>query len=418
MATAAKAKMSPTKPLDILYAGMLPPHHGGAALSAWQLVSQIARCGHSIRAISPLRAGASDHLPGRKGEQLQLTVERFTVPFDFIGPNNPPPPGYWELEQREVQSRLASQITARRPDLLLLGRESFALHAIPVAVAHKLPVVVRIGGGQTAAVSKGAFTEAFRRDFRATLASADLLCPQAGHMAGILRGLGMERIRTISNLVDLELFRPQPPNPELRSRLRIPENHLVALHLSNFKSIKRVLDIVASAPLVLERNPEITYVICGDGPERQTAKDLCRRNGTSGSFRFVDWLEYEEVPAYLNLADIVIMPSEMEHQARIYLESQACERLLLASDVDGAREVVTHGETGLLFRMGDVEDLADKTLLAASDPAFRTAAGRRAGVRVRRHDLKHVAKDYISAMMDVLDSRTREPAPLFCADHL
>jgi glycosyltransferase involved in cell wall biosynthesis len=56
------------------------------------------------------------------------------------------------------------------------------------------------------------------------------------------------------------------------------------------------------------------------------------------------------MPDYINLADIVVMPSAAETQALVYLETQACARLLLASDIPGAREVIVDGETGLLFR--------------------------------------------------------------------
>jgi glycosyltransferase involved in cell wall biosynthesis len=77
----------------------------------------------------------------------------------------------------------------------------------------------------------------------------------------------------------------------------------------------------------------------------------------------VGWVEYEQVPKYVNLAEIVVMPSDDENQARVYLEAQACGRVLLASDIGGAREVITDGVAVALYRKGDIEDPTHKTLL-------------------------------------------------------
>ncbi len=392
-------------PLDILYVGPLPPHHGGSAVSAGLILSQIADEGHSIRAIAPLREGACEPQRIFEKSQHRIGIERFTTAIDYTAPNLPPPPGYWEAERKQVRSRLQAQIERKRPDIVLIGRETYAAHSVPVAKANGLPMLLRISGAQAWGVYRGEFPESFRDEFCAALKAVSLICPQAQHMACILRALGVDHVRVIRNAVDLERFQPEPENAALRTKLRIPAGHVVAVHMSNMKAIKRLPDIARSAPKVLRKNNNITYVIIGDGPDRSQAEEICRREGVLGHFRFVDWLDYEEIPALLNLAGVVIMPSEMEHQARLYLESQACERLLIASDVAGAREVVTDGETGLLYRMGDIDDLAEKTLLAAADPELRARLGRAAGVSVRRHDLKRVAADYVAAMREIIAPR-------------
>lgn len=86
----------------------------------------------------------------------------------------------------------------------------------------------------------------------------------------------------------------------------------------------------------------------------------------------------------------------------VYLETQACGHLLLASDVPGAREVIVDGETGLLFRKGDVDDLAAKTLLGAGDPQLRAEIGRRALKRVRRHSLDQVVLEYAALLSGII----------------
>jgi glycosyltransferase involved in cell wall biosynthesis len=107
----------------------------------------------------------------------------------------------------------------------------------------------------------------------------------------------------------------------------------------------------------------------------------CERRGLGDRFRFTGWVDHDEVPALVRLADLVVMTSESEGQAHVYLEAQACGRTLVASDIAGAREVVVHGQSGLLFPMGHVDSLVETTLAAARDPDLRARIGREARAR-------------------------------------
>lgn len=131
-------------------------------------------------------------------------------------------------------------------------------------------------------------------------------------------------------------------------------------------------------------------------------KEACRREGIHENFRFVGWVEYDRIPDFINLADLVVMPSEAESQARVYLETQACARLLLASDIPAAREVVVDGATGLLFRKGDIDDLTAKTLLAAGDAGLRADIGRKGRDRVQAHSLDDALVAFVTVFEDLV----------------
>jgi len=160
----------------------------------------------------------------------------------------------------------------------------------------------------------------------------------------------------------------------------------------------------------LQRNPKLVYVIVGDGPPRKAMEDACREKRLMERFRFTGWVDYARMPAYINLADVMLMPSEAEGLARIYLETQACGRVLVASDIPAAREVVTDGETGLLFRVGDADDLAKKTLSAAGDLELRVRIGRNALERVKAHALPAALASYVEVFNRA--SRGQEPTAL------
>src|SRR5262249_14719032 len=155
----------------------------------------------------------------------------------------------------------------------------------------------------------------------------------------------------------LRAFSPRSRNQALARQLAIAESDFVLLHAGQIKPIKRPLDIVHAADRALRRNPSLLYVFVGEGVSRVDVERLTGRYGIARRFRFVSFVDNALMPNYMSLADAVVMPSEREGCSRVYLEAQACGKTLIASDIAGAREVVIHGETGLLARKGDVEDL-------------------------------------------------------------
>src|SRR5581483_4211837 len=208
--------------------------------------------------------------------------------------------------------------------------------------------------------------------------------------------------------VDPAHFAPRPRDAALARALGIRDDDLVVAHLSNLKPWKRPLDLVASAALTLPSNPRLLYLVVGDGPLRAAMEDACRRAALTERFRFVGWVDHEHVPAYLSLADLVVMPSHAEARALVYLETQACGRLLLASDVPAAREVIVDGKTGLLFEQGSLADLAAQTLRAAADPDLRARVGAAARRSISPRALDTLLDAYEETLRDL--ARRRAPA--------
>jgi glycosyltransferase involved in cell wall biosynthesis len=149
---------------------------------------------------------------------------------------------------------------------------------------------------------------------------------------------------------------------------------------------------------VLARRPDAVYVIVGEGSLREPVVGAVRALGIEASFRFVGWQGYEQIPRFINLADSVVLPSFGEGLARVYLETQACGRVLIASDTQPAREVVEDGSTGLLFPVGDVGALAERSLLAVQDARLRARIGSAARARVQRHEIGAAVGRYLDAL--------------------
>jgi glycosyltransferase involved in cell wall biosynthesis len=306
------------------------------------------------------------------------------------------------MEGRSIRAAFPGLVAAERPDVVLLGRETFAWHVPELARANGLPCVLRISGGATQGILRGTYPATVADQLVARYRQVDLIVAQARHMAQSLRTLGLRRVAIIPNAIDLREFTPRPRDPARLRELAIPDDAIVAVHASNLKPLKRGLDIVHSAERALSVDPRLVYVIVGDGPCRAAMEAACRDRRIADRFRFVGWVDYARVPDYVSLADMVLLPSDEEHQARVSLEAQACGRLLLASDIPGAREVIEDGRTGLLFRRGDVEDFAVKTLRAAADPGLRAAIGRAAAERVVSHAIETALDAHVAALRGVI----------------
>jgi glycosyltransferase involved in cell wall biosynthesis len=217
--------------------------------------------------------------------------------------------------------------------------------------------------------------DALARHQRRRLQQVDLVIAIAYHIAGTLAPLSLRRRTVIPNPVDLERFSPGPKPPDLLHALAIDRRAIVVGHFANLAPLKRPMDVVESAARALALDPSLVHLVVGDGPYRAAMEARCRELGIRPRVRFVGWVDHARVPAYVRLADVVVMASESEGLPLSALEAQATGRLLVASDIPAIRELVVDGETGLIARRGDVEDLAAKTLRAAGDPTLRAAIG-------------------------------------------
>jgi glycosyltransferase involved in cell wall biosynthesis len=391
----------------MLYVGLLPPHPGGAPISCLQILAGLSRLGHTVRVFAPITAEAI-----RSGDLLadkypRLNVTRYLVPYNATNPTIPIRDEYLRFENRLMHERLPQLIREDRPDIIILGRESFAWHVPDIAISYSLPSILMIRGGTTLGILNGHYPRSLADRFLEQFSKVNLIVPVANHFAMSLQELGFKNIRVILNSVDLNEFSPRQKNKTLLTKLGIRNNEVILAHVSHLKTVKRPLDIVNSAEIALKQNDSLVYMIVGDGPLRDEMEEFFKKKGIFKRFRFIGWVDYDRMPDYINLADAVIMTSEGEGLSRVFLETQACGRLLVASDIPAAMDVIIDGETGLLFRKGDIHDLTTKTLLAAGDPNLRSEIGLKARESVQVHNLDDAVVKYSETITEVIQKHRK-----------
>jgi glycosyltransferase involved in cell wall biosynthesis len=384
-------------PLSLLYVGRVPPHPGGSAVVAAQLLAGLAARQHRVRVLAPITPEGLTGGDAFARRHPALRIERYLVPhFATARERTYEDIAYQRAEGECLAAALPRLVTDEPPDLIVAGQESVAWHVPALARRLGVPSVALVQGGTTfAALLEADDQPAEGARLIAELAKADRVVTVARHLADTLARRGLPAARTVPNVIDLQRFHPGPPDPGLRARLALGPRDVVVAQVSKLKAIKRPLDTVAAAVLARERHPGLTWVVVGDGSARPATEAACRQHGIEDRFRFTGWVDYTDVPGYLRLADLVVTPSDHEGCSLVLLESQACGRTVLASDIPASREVIRDGQTGLLFRRGDVAELAARVLAVAADPALRQrigaaarrdAEGRHADVAVAQYE--------------------------------
>src|SRR5213082_856211 len=184
-------------------------------------------------------------------------------------------------------------------------------------------------------------------------------------------------VTVIPNFISTTEYHP-PSGGTCRHSLA-PPDHKVLIHVSNFRPVKRVTDVVRVFAGVRRELPA-TLVLVGDGPERDAAEQEVDHLELRRDVRFLG--KVDNVAEILRGSDLFLLPSETESFGLAALEAMACAVPMLASAVGGLPEVVVHGETGFLTPKGDVEAMIAHGLRVLRDGALqarmRDAAARRA----------------------------------------
>jgi N-acetyl-alpha-D-glucosaminyl L-malate synthase BshA len=324
------------------------PTYGGSGVVATELGIELAALGHEVHFISysqPFR------LSGRDVGIYYHEVPVSSYPlFEF-------PP--YDLA---LASRMAEVAEFCSLDLLhvhyaiphsvsaLLARQMLA------AKGRRLPFVTTLHGTDITLVG---LDRSYLPITRYSIQESDGVTSISDYLRDkTVEDFGVTRpIEVIPNFVNCDVYTPitdEAARATSRARLAKPDEAIL-IHLSNFRPVKRVVDVVKVFSLVAREVPA-QLVLVGDGPDRSAAEWLAHDLQIHEKVHFLG--KQEMVSELLPLADIMLMPSQLESFGLAALEAMACKVPAIATRVGGVPELIEDGRTGLLYPVGNVEDMA------------------------------------------------------------
>lgn len=273
---------------------------------------------------------------------------------------------------RALRKRLDALVARERPDVLHAHSPALnGLAALQSARAHGLPLVYEVRAfWEDAAVDHGTST-AWGPRYRLSRALETYVLRRAHAVTTICeglrgemrqRGIPPQRISVIPNAVDVERFVCEaPPEPELARELGL-EGRKVIGFVGSFYGYEGLSLLLQALPGLLRRHPEVAVLLVGGGPQDAALRQAVRELGLGERVRFTGRVPHAEVQRYYRLIDILAYPRLPMRLTELVtplkpLEAMAQKQIFVASDVGGHRELVRHGETGMLFRAGDPEAL-------------------------------------------------------------
>lgn len=305
-------------------------------------------------------------------------------------------PALGEIElMAQLTRRLEQVVREIRPDVL--HAHSPVLNAIPaLRVGRRLgiPVVYEVRAfWEDAAVDHGTSAEGGLR-YRLTRGLETYALKRADAVTTICEGLRSDivargipeaKVTVIPNAVDVEKFSVGGAQDDaLKDRLGLAGARVLGF-LGSFYAYEGLGLLLQALPRILPQAPDARVLLVGGGPQEANLKRLANELGIADKVVFTGRVPHDEVQRYYDLVDVLVYPRLSMRLTDLVtplkpLEAMAQGRLLAASDVGGHKELIRDGETGVLFKAGDAEDLARKVLdllAAREDWPWMRAAGRR-----------------------------------------
>jgi N-acetyl-alpha-D-glucosaminyl L-malate synthase BshA len=364
------------------------PTYGGSGVVATELGLELAARGHDVHFISyatPVRmTSASERLHFHEVEVMNYPL------FDH-------PPYTLALASKMYN-------VAENESLDLLHVHYAIPHSVSAYLARamlktrKLPFVTTLHGTDITLVG---MDRSYLPITRFSIEESDAVTAISEYLAAVTRDEFQVRTRVevIPNFVNCNVF--QPADGTCRRKMFAADHERVLAHLSNFRPVKRVPDVIEIFHLVRREIPAKLLMI-GDGPDRTIAEWMVREKNLTRDVFFLG--KQNQVQELINCADVLLLPSDLESFGLVALEAMACGVPAVCSRVGGLPEVVRDGIDGFLAPPRDVQAMAAKALEILTDPAKRETMGR-AG---RERALSHFCSDKIIPLYEQLYRRVLE----------
>jgi L-malate glycosyltransferase len=344
------------------------PTYGGSGVVATELGIELAARGHDIHFIT---SALPFRLTGREANIHFHEVVAYPYPlfehppYDLaLATRMAEVAEFYALDLLHVHYAIPHSISA------LLARQMTETQA-EVARRRYLPIITTLHGTDITLVGLDA---SYLPITRFGIEQSDGVTSISAHLRDRTREAFaiQSEIEVIRNFVNCDVYVRSPEKvAAMRPRFAAPAagnqpGEKLLVHLSNFRPVKRILDVIEVFARVAKALPARLMLI-GDGPDRSSAEHLALRLGVQDRIHFLG--KQDNVNELLPCADLMLMPSQMESFGLAALEAMACSVPTIATRVGGVPELIDDQINGLLFPVGDVDAMAAAAIALLNDPA-------------------------------------------------
>lgn len=375
---------------------VLYPTFGGSGVVATELGKALSQQGHEIHFITynhPVRLGSFT----KNMFYHEVNVSRYPL-FEY--------PPY----ETVLASKLVDVVKFEKLDLLHVH---YAIpHASAAYMAQQIladqgiyvPFITTLHGTDITLVGKDAsfvpaITFAINHSNAVTAVSESLKNDTYEHFE-IKRS-----IEVIPNFICPSHYKLKPEK-DFKSSFA-PNGERIITHISNFRSVKRVQDVVEIFKRILDEIPA-KLILVGDGPERQMVEELCRKLGTCEDTHIIGKLKKPE--EVLAISDLFVLPSEAESFGLAALEAMASGVPVISTNTGGLPELNEHGVTGFLSNVGDVDDMAANALRILREDATLDIFRANALKRAEEFNIDRILPKYVALYTEVINKAKQRAA--------
>jgi N-acetyl-alpha-D-glucosaminyl L-malate synthase BshA len=367
------------------------PTYGGSGALATELGLELAQRGHEVHFItyaSPFRLRTGGYVERVYYHEVETRMGRYPL-----------------FEHYPYTLALASKQheVAKREELDLLHVHYAIPHAAAAYLAREmlkperpLKIITTLHGTDITLVGQEA---SFYAITKFSIEKSDQVTAVSSFLRDeTYRAFGCVTcdLKVIPNFVNLAEYRPVAPADR---QPMAPADHKVICHVSNFREVKRIKDVIRVFARIRRAMPA-TLLMVGDGPDRGEAEREASELGVAEDVRFLGRLEH--VASLLQVSDLFLLPSQSESFGLAALEAMACGAPVVASKAGGLPEVITDGVSGILEPVGSVEAMGRRAVDLLRDPNAHRQMSEAAVTAAQAFSADHIVPMYEALYREAL----------------
>lgn len=358
------------------------PTYGGSGVIATELGIALAKKGHEVHFIS-------------YDQPFRLDIFSENIHYhEVLVPDYP----LFEYAPYELNltSKLVDVAIHEKLNLLhvhyAIPHASAAVNAQQILLSYgiKIPIVTTLHGTDITLLGKD---KSFKPVIEYAINKSDAITVVSESLKkDTLKNFNItKKINTISNFIDINIYKNNY-DVTLKKTFVKNDEYLIT-HISNFRKVKRVCDVIRIFHMVNSKIPSKLLMI-GDGPDRIRAETLARDLGIEDKVRFLGKINITY--KILACSDIFVLPSESESFGLVALEAMASKNAIVSTNIGGISELNIDKKTGFLSKVGDIEKMTNDIILLLQNPVLLEKFKTNAYERSSKFDLQEILPMYLN----------------------